>query len=65
MEYDRTEVIGTGGSATVYRAVHRHTGAVVALKIWDVPLDAYVLERFAREIRALRSMRLHANTARC
>ncbi len=54
---DRFEILGLagrGGMASVYRAVHRTTGEVVALKIVDASDDAR--KRFAREATALESI---------
>jgi serine/threonine protein kinase len=55
-DYDVGPEIGSGGSATVYRARHRGSGTMVALKIWHDPLDAQGRVRFEREIDALRAV---------
>lgn len=60
--YDLLRVIGNGGSATVYEAVHRSLGRPVALKVLharpaDAPLTEQVLKRFLRERRAAARVR--------
>jgi serine/threonine-protein kinase len=51
--YDLLEELGRGGMGVVYRAVHRPTGAVRALKVLDHAPDAEAMERFRREAAAL------------
>ena len=57
--------IGTGATSTVYRALDLRTRGVVALKVLDPLLarDEVSLERFAREMRALRAV-AHPNVVR-
>src|SRR5437868_12684686 len=54
--------IGRGGSATVYKARHKPTGAIAAVKVAPafLNLEANSLERFKREFTALRQLR-HPN----
>jgi serine/threonine protein kinase len=54
-DYQLIAKIGQGGMGTVYRAVHRHLGRVVALKIVNPQrtFDADALTRFRREVRAV------------
>jgi hypothetical protein len=49
--YDLLELIGTGGMGTVYRAIDRRSGVVVALKVVHPHLqdDVSYVERFRRE----------------
>jgi hypothetical protein len=51
--YDLQEELGRGGMGVVYRAVHRPTGVVRALKVLDRAPDAEAMERFRREAAAL------------
>lgn len=51
--------IGTGGMAIVYKAKHLQFGRIVALKTLRTQ-DPVVMERFAREIRTLASLK-HPN----
>jgi serine/threonine protein kinase len=60
--YDLLRIIGNGGSATVYEAVHRSLGRPVALKVLhappaEAPLTEQVLKRFLREGRAAARVR--------
>jgi serine/threonine protein kinase len=60
--YDLLRPIGSGGSATVYEAVHRSLGRHVALKLLharrdETPLAGQVLSRFLREARAAARVR--------
>jgi eukaryotic-like serine/threonine-protein kinase len=52
--YDTLSVVGEGGFATVYRAVHRKTGKPAAVKVQkDGPIAAI---RFSEEIRAMQQL---------
>jgi serine/threonine-protein kinase len=53
--YRVTDLIGTGGMAHVYRAVHLSTHKVVAIKVLkdEFRNDAEFLRRFERESRAV------------
>jgi serine/threonine-protein kinase len=51
--YDLLDELGRGGMGVVYRAVHRPTGVVRALKVLDHAPDAEAMERFRREAAAL------------
>src|SRR5262245_47897693 len=57
-DYDLIEKIGDGGMGSVYKARHRTTGAVVAIKIVTqaVASDPTLLRRFERESRVARSL---------
>jgi serine/threonine protein kinase len=63
--FDLLEVIGRGATATVYKARHRPTGKIAAVKVGSnsVGLDANALERFRREFTVIRRMR-HPNLVR-
>lgn len=62
--FERTGILGEGGTAVVYRARHRETGAAVALKLLRTgALDPSWSQRFAREARAVSALR-HPNIAR-
>lgn len=52
------EAIGSGAMATVYRAVDKTTGRVIAVKVLEPHLmhDPTSVARFEREVRALRSL---------
>ena len=52
-EFEPQAWIGEGGSAQVFRAVHRVTGQVVALKVWD-RLSQDQRRRFLREVEVMR-----------
>jgi tetratricopeptide (TPR) repeat protein len=58
---DRFEIlahVAEGGMGVVYRALDRHTGAQVALKLLGgVLIDPQAAERFAREARVLAELR--------
>ncbi|MCZ6697510.1 MAG: serine/threonine-protein kinase, partial [Planctomycetota bacterium] len=64
-QYDVGEVIGKGGQATVYRAVHLRLNREVALKVLreDALDHSGHLARFTREIRIL-SVLQHPNIVR-
>ncbi|AUX47717.1 protein kinase [Sorangium cellulosum] len=53
--FELAEVAGSGGMGTVYRALDRASGAVVALKLLH-KVDAHAQARFDREARALSRM---------
>ncbi|XXT24723.1 protein kinase [Sorangium sp. So ce429] len=53
--FELAEVAGSGGMGTVYRALDRASGAVVALKLLH-KVDARAQARFDREARALSRM---------
>lgn len=57
-DFEILNVIGQGGMGVVYRARHRSTGALVALKAMriDSAADPAMLERFAGEARILESL---------
>jgi serine/threonine protein kinase len=58
-EFRILEVLGDGGSATVYRAVHLASDWTVALKVWKVPAGSLTEEQrqtFLDECRLLREM---------
>jgi len=63
--YELQDVLGVGGMAKVFRAVHTETGLVVALKILkgEYQASAEIRARFAREERALAEMQ-HPNIVR-
>src|SRR5438445_1057412 len=54
--------IGRGGNATVYKARHRPTGAIAAIKVAPafLNMEADTLERFKREFTAIRQLQ-HPN----
>lgn len=60
--YRIEHVIASGGMARVYRAVHRSTGQVVALKVMRTRYSSRpdLIERFQNEAMALRQIR-HSN----
>ena len=49
--YDLLEVLGVGGYGTVYRAMQRHTGTVVAVKVVKLQDGKQRVARFHRETR--------------
>ncbi|WP_256219072.1 TOMM system kinase/cyclase fusion protein [Variovorax sp. 770b2] len=49
--YDLLDVLGAGGYGTVYRAMQRHTGTVVAVKVVKVQDGQQRVARFHRETR--------------
>jgi serine/threonine protein kinase len=57
--YELLEPVGRGGMGTVYRARHRETGQVVAVKVMaaDTAADPVLLRRFEQEFLAARSLR--------
>jgi serine/threonine protein kinase len=63
--YEILSVIGRGGIGTVYRARHRETGEVAALKLLGPPpaCDPIAARRLAREFEALRCLD-HPNVVR-
>jgi serine/threonine protein kinase len=63
--YDVLEVIGRGGSSTVFRAKHRVMGRLVALKVLDQPnaSDVHWIKRFRLEMQVA-GMLSHPNILR-
>jgi serine/threonine protein kinase len=63
--YEILSVIGRGGVGTVYRARHRETGALAAVKLLGPPpaCDATAARRLAREFEALAHLD-HPNVVR-
>jgi serine/threonine protein kinase len=63
--YEILSVIGRGGIGTVYRARHRETGEITALKLLGPPpaCDPIAARRLAREFEALRCLD-HPNVVR-
>ncbi|MEE8601072.1 serine/threonine-protein kinase [Euzebya tangerina] len=60
--YDGLRRIGSGGTATVYRAVQQPIGREVALKVMmGNAVDARTTKRFSREARALGTLGWHPN----
>ena len=57
-DYDVDEPLGIGGMGIVYRATHRPTQRLVALKVMSASLGAtqHARERFAREARAVAAL---------
>ena len=64
-QYEFKGVIGKGGMGTVYRAVDRLTGSVVAVKVLDLDFsdNPELLARFAKEFRAATKLE-HPNMVR-
>jgi serine/threonine protein kinase len=64
-QYDVLSKVGEGGAGAVYKARHRDTGDVVALKVLPPHMAAnpVVLRRFAKEFRATRLLD-HPNIVR-
>lgn len=60
-DFVREEVIGRGGSATVYRALNTTFNGTVALKVWHEELDAYGRKRFLVECSAHQRLAGHPN----
>src|SRR2546423_3992561 len=52
-DYRLEDELGRGGMATVYRAVHKPTGALRAVKVLRGEVDPEVVARFRREAAAL------------
>jgi len=63
--YEVLREAGRGGTATVYKARHKETGEIVAVKVAPsfLDLEADSLERFKREFTAIRQLR-HPNLVR-
>src|SRR5512139_2835527 len=63
--YEIVSVIGRGGIGTVYRARHRDTGLLAAVKVLGPApaIDATAARRLAREYEVLRSLE-HPNVVR-
>ena len=60
--YEGLRRIGSGGTATVYRAVQQPIGREVALKVMvGNAVDARTAKRFSREARALGTLGWHPN----
>ena len=60
--YSQLEPIGSGGTATVYRATQESIGREVAIKVLAAPaLDARTEKRFTRESQALGALGWHPN----
>ena len=61
-DYEIEKEIGKGGMGAVYKGRHRATGRIVAVKVisHELGTDPAFLERFQREVKALRLLR-HAN----
>ncbi|MGD9990229.1 serine/threonine-protein kinase [Pseudonocardia sp.] len=55
--YRPGELVGVGGSASVYRATDRRTGDTVAVKVLHSTADPATAARFAAEVRMLRELR--------
>ena len=51
--FELEEELGRGGSGRVFRARHRATGKLCAVKVLDAGADAESLARFAREVQVL------------
>jgi serine/threonine protein kinase len=58
-EYVAVDVLGQGAMGSVFKARHRRTGRIVALKLMSMRADAHpkLVERFRREIRLVSSVR--------
>ena len=56
-EYRLGDVVGIGGTASVYRATDRRSGAQVAVKILHSTSDSTTAVRFAGEVRMLQELR--------
>ena len=59
-DYEIERLLGRGGFASVYLAVHRSTGRRVAIKLLQTPDERYVVAdraRFLRELRAVGELR--------
>lgn len=56
--YQLLEPLGAGGMSNVYRAVHRDSGAIVAVKVLPRSLarNATMLQRFLREARVAQTL---------
>jgi serine/threonine protein kinase len=56
--YDLLEAVGRGGMGTVYRAKHRQSGQVVAVKVMaaDRAADPLIMRRFEKEFLATRAL---------
>lgn len=55
--YRSGELVGVGGSASVYRATDRRTGDTVAVKVLHSTADPDTAARFAAEVRVLQGLR--------
>ena len=55
--YRPGELVGVGGSASVYRATDRRTGDTVAVKVLHSTADPDTAARFAAEVRVLQGLR--------
>lgn len=63
-EFVVEDVLGRGGSATVYRVRDTSTGRDVAWKVWDAPLDAAARERFDAECSVHAALSEHPRIVR-
>src|SRR4051812_27471954 len=64
-DYELLETLGGGGMATVYKARHRTSGEVVALKVMppDMARNTIMLKRFEQEFRVASNLD-HPNVVR-
>lgn len=63
-DFELGDVLGRGGSATVYRARHRTLDAIVALKRWDEVVSAGERTRFLGECQLQWRLSEHSNIVR-
>ncbi len=55
-EYERVATLGSGGAATVYKAISKRDGQVVAIKVLHHS-DPYLRDKFKKEIELGRTLR--------